>query len=149
MESLAAPSADSVASKAAAAKPGPPVQAKSSAAYDPGVGRPPPPSRKAAPPPPPPAQAQPPAQGPQEADPAVGEGLKDFLTMMFSNQTRTMEAELESFKEETRTLVREEVAPVRDSVNNVARDVEEMKRKQLEQEKAITKLQNQNLDPAR
>eukprot|EP00959_Pyramimonas_sp_CCMP1952_P132409 2768601-Pyramimonas_sp.AAC.2 len=67
---------DPSAAPSTAATPGPPVQAKSSAAYDPGVGRPSPPSRKAAPPPPPPAQAQPPAQGPQEADPAAGEGLK-------------------------------------------------------------------------
>eukprot|EP00959_Pyramimonas_sp_CCMP1952_P132410 2768601-Pyramimonas_sp.AAC.3 len=60
-----------------------------------------------------------------------------------------MESKLESFKKETRALVREEVAPVRDSLNNVARDVGEMKRKQLEQEETITNLQNHNLDPAR
>eukprot|EP00959_Pyramimonas_sp_CCMP1952_P167405 3498875-Pyramimonas_sp.AAC.1 len=60
-----------------------------------------------------------------------------------------MESKLENFKEGTRALVREEVSPVRDSLNNVARDVEEMKRKQLEQKQAITKLQNHNLDPAR
>ena len=129
---------------AAAAKPGPPVQAKSSSAYDPGVGRkpPPPPKQEARPPPPP---AAPP--GLQPAAPDGSDGLKAFLTQMFENQTKSMADKLDSFKAETRTIVQDEVAPVKASMQKVTKDMEEIKRKQLEQEKAIIKLQDQNQNP--